>query len=295
MSETQTNSASPQILTAADGYRLTATRYPAVGPPKAHLIVAGATAVPQGFYRRFAEYAAGRGFTTLTLDYRGIGLSRPSTLKGFGASFLDWSQLDLAAAVEAMTSAEVPLFMVRHSFGGHAFGLLPNHASVAGLYTFGTGAGWHGWMPRPERWRVWLFWNVLAPPLAWYHGYLPAKRLGMGENLPLTVYRQWRQWCKFPRYYFEDPAMLGIAERYARVRTPIVAANALDDLWALPRSRDAFVDAYRNAPLSKKNIDPNRGLGRIGHMGYFREHAQPLWDEVLDWFRQVEPLQGLRA
>jgi hypothetical protein len=30
-------------------------------------------------------------------------------------------------------------------------------------------------------------------------------------------------------------------------------------------------------------------------MGYFREHAQPLWDEVLDWFRQVEPLQGLRA
>jgi predicted alpha/beta hydrolase len=27
-----------------------------------------------------------------------------------------------------------------------------------------------------------------------------------------------------------------------------------------------------------------RGLGPIGHMGYFRRAARPLWDDVVDWF-----------
>ena len=32
-------------------------------------------------------------------------------------------------------------------------------------------------------------------------------------------------------------------------------------------------------------IDPVRsGLGAIGHMGYFRRQAEPLWRDVLGWF-----------
>ena len=61
-------------LAARDGYPLTAQRYAAVGAPRGHLIVAGATGVPQRFYRSFAQYAAAHGYTTLTLDYRGVGL-----------------------------------------------------------------------------------------------------------------------------------------------------------------------------------------------------------------------------
>lgn len=276
-------------LTAADGYRLAATRYDATAPLRGHLIVAGATGVPQGFYRRFAEHARSKGFTVLTLDYRGIGLSRPASLKGFKMNYLDWARLDLAAAVDAMWSDEVPLFMVGHSFGGHAFGLLPNHQRVAGFYTFATGAGWHGWMPWLESLRVRLMWKVVLPPLTRWRGYSPWAMLGLGEDLPAGVFWQWRHWCRFPRYFFDDPRMAGIAEQFAQVRTPIVAANALDDLWALPRSRDAFVQAYCNAPLTRVDLDPARGLGRIGHMGYFRPTAQPLWDQVLDWFTTVTP------
>ena len=53
-------------LLALDDYPLTATRYHAE-QPHAQLLIAGATGVPQGFYRRFAEHAARRGFNTLTL------------------------------------------------------------------------------------------------------------------------------------------------------------------------------------------------------------------------------------
>lgn len=274
-------------LAARDGYPLVATHYTAPDP-QAHLLIAGATGVPQGFYRRFAEYAAQRGFNTLTLDYRGIGLSRPASLRGFAMDYLDWAHLDLAAAVEHHRHATRPLFMIGHSFGGHAFGLLPNHDQVQGFYTFGTGAGWHGWMPRTEQVRVLAMWRLVGPLITRYKGYLAWSRLGMGEDLPLGVYIQWKRWCRFPRYFFDDPQMPGLAERFAQVRTPIVAANALDDLWAPPSSRDAFMAAYSAAPYQARNIDNTGDLGAIGHMGYFRPGAQVLWEDVLDWFGQLD-------
>lgn len=273
-------------LLASDGYSLAAMRFPASSPLRGHIVVAGATGVPQTFYARFAEHAATRGFTTLTFDYRGIGQSRPASLAGFEATFLDWARLDLAAAVEMMADATVPLFVVGHSFGGHALGLLPNHDQVAGCYVFAAGAGWHGWMALPERLRVQLLWKVLLPPLVRWKGYLPWSLLGMGEDLPLGVYRQWRRWCQYPHYFLDDPLVPKLREQCARVRAPIVGANALDDAWAPPRSRDAFLlNAYPNAHVESIEIDP-RDFGPIGHVGYFRRNATPLWDRALDWFEE---------
>ncbi|WP_066271720.1 alpha/beta hydrolase family protein [Hydrogenophaga palleronii] len=272
-------------LTAADGYPLAAQRYRSPTPAHAQLVVGGATAVPQGFYKRFAEHAARRGFDVLTLDYRGIGGSAPASLKGFRMDYLDWGRLDLAAAVDAMHQPDRPLYIVGHSYGGHALGLLPQQERIAGAWTFATGAGWHGWMPPGERLRVLFMWRVLGPVWTRLAGYLPWSRLGMGEDLPLDVYRQWRHWCRFPRYFFDDPQMAATTARFAEVRYPIVAANALDDAWAPPASRDAFMAGYRNSTVRTLTIDPRTaGLGPIGHMGYFRPKAAPLWNEALDWF-----------
>ncbi len=274
-------------LTTRDGYPLTALRYAATGKPRAHLVMAGATGVPQLFYKGFAQFAAAQGYTTLTLDYRGIGLSKPSSLKGFRMAYLDWANQDLAAAVDTMASDELPLFMVGHSFGGHAFGLLPNHERVARFYTFATGAGWHGWMPRSEQLKVLLMWNVAGPLLVRLSGFLSWSKLGMGEDLPRGVFLDWRHWCRFPRYFLDDPNMTHVVQRFAEVKTPIKAANALDDLWAPPASRDAFMSGYRGTPWQAIDIDPRRsGLGPIGHMGYFRRKAEPLWQDVLGWFNE---------
>jgi predicted alpha/beta hydrolase len=274
-------------LSARDGYPLGALRYPARGDPRGRLVVAGATGVPQGFYRAFATFAAERGYEVLTLDYRGIGLSRPARLRGFAARFEDWARHDLGAAVDAMAGDDLPLFMVGHSFGGHAFGLLPNHRRVARFYTFGTGAGWHGWMPRGERLKVLLLWRVAAPLLTRSRGYLGWSALGMGEDLPLGVFRDWERWCRFPRYFFDDPAMAHVRDLFGAVTTPIVAANATDDRWATPASRDAFMSGYLRSAWAPVDIDPrSRGLGRVGHMGYFRRAARPLWEDVLTHFAE---------
>lgn len=274
-------------IAATDGYPLAARQHHAQGPVRGRIIVAGATGVPQHFYKHFAQYAAEGGYTTLTFDYRGIGESKPATLRGFTMDYLDWATKDLPAVVDALGTDGLPLFMVGHSFGGHAFGLIPNHAKVARFYTFGTGAGWHGWMPRAERIKVLLMWRVVGPLITRWKGYLAWSKLGMGEDLPLGVYRDWKHWCRFPRYFFDDPAMKAVVAQFNGVKTPIVAANALDDLWAKPASRDAFMAGYGGTSCELLDIAPNQnGLGAIGHMGYFRRNAQPLWHETLQWFEQ---------
>ena len=275
----------PLQLIAADGYRLGARHYPPSGQPKGRLIVAGATGVPQRFYGHFAGFAASQGFAVWTLDYRGVGLSRPPSLRGFRMDYLDWARLDLAAVLDHVAAQDGgPISMVGHSYGGHAFGLLPGHERVDRLATFATGAGWHGWMPPLERLRVHALWWVFGPIVVKLKGYLAWSALGMGEDLPRDLFLQWRRWCRWPNYFFDDPELPGLAEQFAQVQTPIRAINAIDDKWATPASRDAFMKAYCNATVERITLDPQQlGLGPIGHIGYFRPQAMSVWQETLDW------------
>ncbi len=283
-------------LSAADGYPITAIRYASSGQTRAHLIVAGAVGVPQRFYRSFAEYAASIGYSTLTFDYRGVGLSAPTTLEDFSMDYFDWGRLDLAAAVDAMSTPDVPLYVMGHSFGGHAFGLLPNHERVAAFYTFGTGTGWHGWMPPLERLEVLAVRHVLGPVLTRWKGYLPWSVLGMGEDLPLAFYERWKHWCRYPNYFFGDLSVQHVLRNFDRIRAPLMAANAIDDRWAPPRSRDAFIAGYRNAARQTLDLDPSRvGLRSIGHMGYFKPGARALWESALEWLATRRRLSSAGA
>ena len=248
-------------------------------------MLASATGVPQAFYRRFAEYATQFGYQVLTFDYRGVAQSAPKRLKGFKMSYLDWGTLDLAAAIDFLAQDPIPLFMVGHSYGGQALGLAPNHAKVTAMYCFGTGAGWHGYMPFKEKMKVQVIWNIIFPPMVAVTGYLPWSKLNMGADLPIGVYQQWRKWCKNPTYFFADPEQHALIAQYEQVKTPIYAVSALDDDWALPNSRHAFMQHYRQAPMQFINISAsNYGLKEIGHMGYFRKGAEKIWDEILQAF-----------
>ncbi len=276
-------------LLARDGYVLGANRFHADGQARANLLVAGGTGVPQRFYRRFAEHAARRGFNVLTIDYRGTGESKPTKLKGFQMSYLDWPEKDLAAAVDLLSQDDLPLYWVGHSFGGHAIGMLPNHDRLTASYSFGAGAGWAGWMPKVEALKIRLFWNLIMPVIVAWKGYMAWSLLGMGDDLPRGVYRDWKRWCSFPHYYFDDPTMTHVHARYAAVQTPCAFVTSRDDPWAPPRSRDAFVKGYISAPLTLYDIEPAAGKPALGHMGYFRSDAQPFWDEALDWLLQAVP------
>ncbi|MEM8931402.1 MAG: alpha/beta hydrolase, partial [Acidobacteriota bacterium] len=72
-------------FSARDGHPLVGTLFESDEPPRLALVVNSGTGIPRRFYARFAAHAAARGFVVLTYDYRGIGGSRPNSLRGFEA------------------------------------------------------------------------------------------------------------------------------------------------------------------------------------------------------------------
>ena len=277
-------------LQAADGYKLAASHFAAAGDQ--FIVMAGATAVPRGFYKRFAEFAQARGINVITTDYRGIGDSKYGSLKGFEMEYADWSRYDLAAAVD-YAAARGKVWLVGHSLGGHAIGQLPRPNELQAAYVCGVGAGWHGWMPRPERYRAWLLWNVIGPLTTRIYGYNPMSKLGMGEDLPMGVYRDWKKWCAHPHYFFDDPGARVITDKFAEVKIPLGAAVTTDDLWAQPASRDAFFKGYSGTNVDRIDLTPAElGVKQVGHMGYFRaQTGVVLWPRILNWLAQ----HGLHA
>ena len=101
-------------LAAADGYPLRATLYHAP-QPRAHLLIGGATGVPQGFYRRFAEYAQ---IVTRELGDR---LPRVATLnEPWCSAFLGHDLGVFAPGVQDRSSS---LLVAHHLMLAHGLGL----------------------------------------------------------------------------------------------------------------------------------------------------------------------------
>lgn len=269
-------------LHAADGYPLAASHFTAAGDQ--FIVVGSATAVPRGFYRRFAQFAQARGINVVTIDYRGIGQSKHGSLKTLDIDFGVWSRHDLATAVD-YAAQRGRVWLVGHSLGGHAIGQLPNPNVLQAAYVCGAGAGWHGWMPRTERVRVWLLWNLIGPALTRWYGYTPLSKLGIGEDMPRHVFEDWKRWCRYPHYFFDDPDAKAITDKFAQVHIPIAAAASVDDVWSPPRSRDALFQGYPGAAVDLIDLTPSTlGVRKVGHMGYFRGAVgERLWPQILQW------------
>ena len=161
------------------------------------MLLSPATGVKQHFYLRFARWLATQGHAVLVFDYRGIGLSLHGKLAACPATLANWGQRDQVAALDwllARTGAD-QVVLLGHSAGGQMIGLLPNHGRVARLVGVAASTGWFKGM-RPLfalRARVGLL--LLVPLGIRVKGYAPTSALGLGENLPSEVARQWGKWC----------------------------------------------------------------------------------------------------
>ena len=106
-------------IAAVDGFSLAASLWneDSASPT---LVLSGATGVSRRFYTDFAAFLAAAGYRVLTFDFRGIGDSRPRSLRGFAASMRNWGELDLAGVLGwcADRHPRAPLLLVGHSAGG---------------------------------------------------------------------------------------------------------------------------------------------------------------------------------
>ena len=273
-------------IPTANGARLAATLWSAADP-KGIVLIHPATAVTQAFYEPFARYLASLGFTALTYDYRGTGRSRGASLRGETVTMADWMLEDVPSVTRwaAARFPGLPLLAVGHSVGGHALVLSGDQQIVGAGVLIASHAGITRTIRgRAEAARVWCVMRVLAPLLCAIKGYMPGRRIGLGEDLPRGVMLQWSRWTTLPRYFYDDPA-LDAARRAASVRMPLLVLGFDDDPWANPHAMDILLSGVTGAPVERRQVDPHSlGLPGIGHMGFFRKRCGPaLWPQVGDW------------
>lgn len=271
-------------LHAADGQRLAVRLFRPAGEVRRVVLIAPALGVTQVFYTDFARWLATQGFATFTFDYRGIGLSAPSSLKGYHASISDWATRDLPAIIDAAAAnfPGLPMSYIGHSLGGQIFGMVPNGERIERVLTVACGSGYRAWLVKPVRRLVPLLWHVLVPLSLRLVGYFPGRRLGMLGDLPRGVILQWRRWCMHPDYVGAEGAT---AQRYAQVHQPITTLMFPDDQLISTEGVRRLHGLYANAGVRFETLTAaDYGLPRIGHFGFFNHRsASRVWPLALRW------------
>ena len=269
---------------AVDGYSLAATVVQPQRGARDWVIVGSAMAVAARFYARYATALAAAGFGAVTFDYRGIGGSRPASLRGFPATMTDWAVLDMAGVTTWVQATQTPrrLFLVGHSLGGILPGLMDCGDLVDAMVTVASeNVYWryrHGRTKAVALGRVWA-----TPPFVAVLGYLPWSWFSRAEDLPAGAVRQMAAAMRAPGGFLDDPTLP--TSRYANFRAPVLAYSVDDDPEATSKSVDSMMAAYPN--VERRHLTPaDAGLDQIGHFGYFKSSAQPLWAEAITWLQK---------
>lgn len=263
-------------LVTDDGFLLGGSRWLATGESRGVVLIAPATGAPHRFYLPFAEFLASRGFDTLTWDWRGIGDSRhEGSLRDPRLTMRAWGERDLAAAIAwgERRRPEGPIHLVGHSFGGQALGLAPNAGSVTSAVLIAAQHGWVGHWPRGERWKLALLWRLGMPLASRVLGRFPSAWLGLGEDLPGGVAREWARWNRRPQH-------LGTWSGHAALQIPMLALSFTDDTFAPRAAVEALLRAYPTARVEHEHLAPEG----LGHFGFFREGCAPdHWNRVAEF------------
>ena len=291
-------SSPPQDITlpALDGQPLAGTLFECA-EPRAVLLINSGTGIPRWFYARLATYACERNWVVLTYDYRGVGGSAPRSLRGYSASFRDWGQQDIAGAIRWLSERypALKLYVLGHSAGGQQLGLADNvdRVQAALFITVSTGY-WRG-MPSLYGYFTLSLWKAYFPLTGYLYGYVPAKKLRLGENLPVGVVQEWGAWCLEPNYmaaFFDEGGSKATPNGapfgptyFDRAKFPIRAYYFPDDPIATRENAHPMLALYHQASIETQWIHPSDiGVSKIGHLGFFRPRVGlPLWDDALHW------------
>jgi len=273
-------------INADDGYALSATAYGDAATARGGVLIVSAMGVTQGFYAHFARWLAQRGYYVLTFDFRGIGASRRSSLRGFEADVTTWATRDTAALVDALAAriGARPLIWIGHSLGGQILGLLPNRARVDAVLNIASGAAyWREGTPMLRRLMGGLWYLIVPLPLALF-GYFPGARLGMLGDVPAGVVRQWRRWC-LDREYLIGVEGDAVRAQYAAMRPPMLSLSFADDAYMSVRNGELLHRFFPLARTELRVIAPGDvGVGEVGHFGFFRRKLGALlWPQAGDW------------
>lgn len=270
------------ILTK-DNYSLSAHLFePEISNNKV-LLINSATGVRQQVYFSFAKYFAEHGYTVITYDYRGIGLSKPKKMKNFCSSMTIWGSVDYNALTDYIQERYIDYqkFCLGHSVGALILGMNEGSSIFEKFIFAATQKSYLGNLNLRTKIQGYLGFGLVLPVSTWFFGYFPAHRFGLGESLPKGNAFDWRT------LLLDEKSTNKVLEKSKDISKELTQGVfvfwADDDPWLNKTGVTALLDeTYPNMKptyrLIKSVESPKK---EVGHINFFRSYNQPLWNIVL--------------
>ena len=158
---------------------------------------------------------------------------------------------------------------------------MDNAQELQGVVSICSSFGYWGKMQAPYKYFVWSVFNLGIPALSTTLGYFPAKRLGLGEDLPAGVALEWARWGRRAEYFRVDVAD---EPGFKALKAPWLALLVEDDPIATIQNATPLYACFPNISLEVRSLSPAAyQLKEIGHIGFFAKGMQPLWSNVTRW------------
>lgn len=249
------------------------------------IVINSATGVKQQVYFSFAKFLAENGFTVITYDYRGIGLSKPQKLKGFKASMRIWGTSDFRAVTDFVKNnyPKYEKFCLGHSVGALILGMNKDASLFKKFIFVATQDAFAGHLPKKIALSAYLGFGVVVPIISQIMGYFPAHWFRLGETLPKGSALDWRTLIlhkKSTSRLFEK-----IENDYSKnLNQETLVIYAEDDPWVKMKGMESLMNTgYPNLRKKyRKIVTTESPQKKIGHINFFRSYNKNLWNIVLE-------------
>lgn len=272
------------IFTTEDHTSLTAHLFqPEISNGKL-LLINSATGVKQQVYFSFAQYFSEQGFTVITYDYRGIGLSKPDNMKGFHGSMRIWGSKDYKAVTAYIKNQfpEYRKFCLGHSVGALILGMNKDSDIFEELVFVGTQNAFVGNLRLRTKIEAYLGFGIVQPLTTSLLGYFPAHWFGLGESLPKNCAYDWRTLILNKK---STNRLLEKIDDYSKNLTQkVFVVRAEDDVWLTEKGVQSLLNnTYPNLKPTYRLVKTAESEKKeIGHINFFRSYNHKLWNIILN-------------
>lgn len=254
--------------------------------PKAVVVLAGATAVPERYYFPFSMWLAEQGYHVVTFNYRGTGLD--SRVKQSPCRKLDWFTYDIDIVLKKTRALfpELPMVLLGHSAGAQGLGFFNLPHNTVGLVSVCASSGFLGNVK--NRFITTILMKGYLRLSLFFLGYGQLKCLGLGLNLAPHICTDWIQWCSQPGYVHGDASVRTTMEMDYPIKLtqPMLQINVSDDPYATDKNVDDFWRFYTRNQVSKRLVAASPET-KIGHVGFFNRKNKSQWSTVTQWLSTI--------
>lgn len=266
------------------------------------LMLHGAMSNGRVFYSESGKglgcYLADAGVVVYVLDTLGRGHSTPKLGRGFSAGQGEVIREQLPLIQQYILSLHPKTDSVHwcgHSWGGvlmaSAIARYENlQQSVASLVTFGSKRRIE--VKSLSKWlKVDLFWNRLAPFIAWQRGYLPADKLKVGmDNESQASLLQSIDWVRGDWIDHDDGFSYSQAAKNAKWPKSWFIAGQGDTVLGNPSDVQRMISECQIQQVDYTLLSRKQGFKHdYDHAGMLthKDAVQDHFPTVRDWYRQL--------